>query len=171
MPEYNVDGSEVRKSFQQIGALAFVHLGDVEESWQLLKPTLPSSMDSFAEYYERTWVGTSSSPPLFSPWMWNQHDTVMSGLPRSSNIAEGWHNGFRSLLGCSNPTIWRFIDVLKKEQDLTDWKIAQKLMRSPAPPRQKKWIDFDRRLNNIIAAYDDYDRLDFLKCVGYMVVA
>ena len=23
-------------------------------------------------------------------------------------------------------TIWRFIDVLKKEQDLTDWKINQK---------------------------------------------
>jgi hypothetical protein len=29
-------------------------------------------------------------------------------------------------MGCTNPTIWRFIDVLKKEQDLTQWKINQK---------------------------------------------
>ena len=56
VPEHNVDGSEVRKSFQQIGALTFDDLGDVEGSWQLLKRTLPS--------YERTWVGTSSSPIL-----------------------------------------------------------------------------------------------------------
>ena len=37
-------------------------------------------------------------------------------------------------MGCSNPTIWSFIDVLKKEQDLTDWKINQKMMIQPPPP-------------------------------------
>ena len=73
-----------------------------------------------------------------------------------------------SLMGCTNPTIWRFIDVLRKEQVLTDWKIAQKLMRQPPPPRQKKWLDYDRRLNVVIDAYDDYERLDFLRCVESM---
>ena len=76
----------------------------------------------------------------------------------------------RALMGCTNPTIWRFIDVLKKEQDLTDWKIAQKLMRQPPPPRQKKWLDYDRRLNVVIDDYDNYERLDFLKCVGSMIL-
>ena len=165
-----MENSAVRKSFQMIGAIAFVDLGDVLDTWTLLKPTLPSEMEAFAEYYERTWVGTDTTSPLFSPWIWNQRDAVMAGLPRSSNIAEGWHNGFRSLMGCTNPTIWRFIDVLKKEQDLTDWKIAQKLMRQPPPPRQKKWLDYDRRLNAVIDSYDDYERLDFLKCVGSMIL-
>ena len=76
----------------------------------------------------------------------------------------------RSLLGCSNPTIWRFLDALKKEQDITDWKIAQKLMRQPPPPQEKKWVDYNRRLNSIIDDYDNYDRMDFLKCVGSLVL-
>ena len=89
----------------------------------------------------------------------------MAGLPRSSNIAEGMHNGFRCLMGCTNPAIWRFIAFLKKEQDLTKWKITQKMLRRPPLLRQKKWVDNDRRLNAVIDSYDDYDRLDYLKCV------
>ena len=49
----------------------------------------------------------------------------------SGNLTEGLHNRFRCLMGRSNHTIWRFIDVLKKEQDLTNWKINQKMMRQP----------------------------------------
>ena len=49
----------------------------------------------------------------------------------SSNLAKGWHNGFRCLMDRTNHIIWRFVDVLKKEQDLTDWKINQKMMRQP----------------------------------------
>ena len=51
VPEYNVENSAVRKSFQMIGAIAFVDLGDVLDTWTLLKPTLPSEMEAFAEYY------------------------------------------------------------------------------------------------------------------------
>ena len=84
--------------------------------------------------HERTWIGTDSTPALFTPWMWNQHENVLACLPRSSNFAERWQNAFQCLMGCSNPTIWRFIDVLKEEQDLTNWKINQKMMRqSPRP--------------------------------------
>ena len=119
----------------------FVHLNDVCGTWLGLKPTLPAEMESFADYYKRTWTGTDYTPFLFTPWMWNQYDNVLACLPRSFNLAEGWHNGFRCLVGCSNHTIWPFIDVLKKELDLTDWKINQKMMRQAPPPQQKKWKD------------------------------
>ena len=59
---------------------------------------------------------------LFPPSAWNHHDASLALLPRSSNMAEGWHNGFRSLVRCSNPTIWSFLDALKSEQGLTDQK-------------------------------------------------
>ena len=101
--------------------------------------------------------------------MWNQRDKVLACLLRSSNLAEGWHNGFRCLMNYSNPTIWRFIDVLKKERDLTDWKINQKMMRQPPPSQQKKWKDYDRQFNSIIMSDDDFQRMDYLKCVGSMV--
>ena len=33
-----------------------------------------------------------------------------------------WHRGFNSMLGCSKPTIWKFLDCIKAEQSLTDMK-------------------------------------------------
>ena len=57
VPEYNVEDSAVRKSFQKMGAIAFVHLGDVRDTWLELKPTLPSEMALFADYYDsQVWL-------------------------------------------------------------------------------------------------------------------
>ena len=47
-----------------MGAIAFVDLGDVLDTWALLKPTLPSEMEDFADYYERTWIGTDTTSLL-----------------------------------------------------------------------------------------------------------
>ena len=59
------------------------------------------------------------APPLFAIPSWNQHDASLMRQPRSTNIAEGWHHGFNSMLSCNHPTIWRFLEALKKEQNLT----------------------------------------------------
>ena len=66
--------------------------------------------------------------------------TVLAGLPKSSNIAEGWHNGFRSLLSCTNLTIRRLIKAIHKEQGLTDVKIT----------KQRKWKRLDKKFKNLI---------------------
>ena len=68
------------------------------------------------------------------------------------------------------PSSTTFMNVLKKQQNLTDWKKAQRLTSRPPPPQQKKWRDYSQRLNTIIDNYDDYDRLDYLKCVGTMIL-
>ena len=62
----------------------------------------------------KTW--TSTTNPNFAPHMWNQHEAVQMMIPRSSNIAEGWHHGFHSMLSCSKPTIWKFLDSLKQNK-------------------------------------------------------
>ena len=102
--------------------------------------------------------------------MWNFHDDSLMLLPRSTNIAEGWHHGFNSMLSCSNPTIWKFLDCLKSEQDLTDVKITKKMMKLSPEPRAPKWVRYDVQLQKILEAYDDYnDVLDFLSVVGNML--
>ena len=35
--------------------------------------------------------------------------SALAGLSRSSNIAEGWHLGLKSLVQCTNPTLWTFL--------------------------------------------------------------
>ena len=80
-------------------------------------------MIEFTRYYEATWIG--SSGPTFAHNMWNQNAAGRSLLSRSTNIAEGCHRGFNSMLGCSNLTIWKFLDCVKAEQSLTDMKKKQ----------------------------------------------
>ena len=93
------------------------------------------------DYYERTWIGTPGTPPTFSPWMWNHHESVLVLLPRRSNIAEGWHNGFSSIVAVPNPIIWHFLDCLKLEQGPTEWKIVRRQMREQPAPREKKGVN------------------------------
>ena len=65
----------------------------------------------YTQYCKSTWIGTPNSPAKFDPAWWNQHDSAPAGLLRSSNIAKGWHLGFKSLV-CPNPTLWTFLDAL-----------------------------------------------------------
>lgn len=128
---------------------------------------MPADMSSFTDYFERTWIGSSTTQPLFPHYSWNHHDDSLMLLPRSSNIAEGWHNGFRSMMACSNPTIWKFIDCLKKEQNLTDTKISKRAMREAPPRREKKWITYDQNLQTMIGEYDNFDsNLEYLRSIS-----
>ena len=169
MEEYRVPESDIRRYFQMMGAIAFVPEDDVPTAWRFLKPLLPLDMAEFSSYFENTWIGTSSRDPTFARSKWNLHDSTKMLLPRSSNLAEGWHHGFHSMLSCNNPTIWKFLDCLKAEQSLTDVKLTRRLPRQPPGKRAAKWIKYDQRLQTIVDSYDDYDILDFLKVVGCMV--
>ena len=128
--------------------------------------TAPPSSSGTQEY---TWFGTSSSDPLYDKLGWNQWDATIRGLPRSSNLAEGRHNGFKSIVNCTNPTIWNFMDALQLEHSLTELKIVKHLTRTPPPPRQKKWINYDNRLQRVVGSYDRYPILTYLKVIGSLI--
>ena len=123
-------------------------------------------MSEFAGYYERTWIGTSTTPPKFSPWIWNHFESCQAGIPRTTNIAEGFHNGFRSLLQCTNPTLWKFLDKLKLEQALTDAKMTKKQMREAPARRERKCIQLDDRIQQFV---DHYETMDYLKFLGNLI--
>lgn len=169
--EYSVPDSDIRKSFALMGALAFVPENDVLTCWRHLEPLLPPDMADFTSYFQRTWIGSSSTDPMFDTAMWNQHDASLMLLPRSSNIAEGWHHGFNSMLSCSNPTIWKFLDCLKSEQSLNDVRLTKRLMREAPEPRAPKWIRYDNHLQTIVDAYDEYtNKMDYLKAIGVLTM-
>ncbi|XP_063682933.1 uncharacterized protein LOC134817602 [Bolinopsis microptera] len=168
--DYSSDNSPIRKSFMQIGALPFVPVSDVDQAWRLLKPSLPAEMTAFARYFESTWIGTTSTPPLFRHDSWNHHEAAQMLLPRSSNIAEGWNSGFASLVNCHNPSIWKFLECIKREQALTDVKITNILTRKPFK-RAAKWEKFDLEMQRMVDDYDNFgDVTEFLKAVGSKIL-
>ncbi|KAL5247507.1 hypothetical protein ACHWQZ_G019400 [Mnemiopsis leidyi] len=165
--EYKVLSSPVRKMFKAIGALPFVEPGSVVDVWEdQIKPNLPSDMEEFGSYFERTWVGSGSSSPLFDIMLWNQYDAVLAGLPRSNNFVEGWHNGFQTLVGGSNPTLWTFLTALKKEENITFAKKVKKMMGEGPEAKRRKWRLYDERLSSIVTDFEQYDPMDYLSCIG-----
>ena len=105
----------------KMGALAFFPVEEVERVWRTLKLLIPADMVSFISYFESTWVGTSTTSPLFSHDMWNQHDASLMLIPRSSNIAS-WVPLNAVMF---QPYTLEFLEALKSEQALTDQKLAQ----------------------------------------------
>ena len=76
-------------------------------------------------------------------------------MPKSFNIAEGWHLGFKSLVQCTNPTRWTFFDALNLEQGLTEQKITDWLMLRAPEPRANKWIEVDQKMEEKMAFDND----------------
>ena len=84
-------------------------------AWQDTVNGIRSEMYEF----ERTWVGSFTTEPIFDIFFWNQYDSVFASLPRSNNLVKGWHNGFEILVGTSNRILWIFLTALKKEEKFT----------------------------------------------------
>src|SRR6266536_2711908 len=83
-------------------------------------------MDEVVTYFEHTYVcgrrlrgrGDHYAPALFPFDSWNQMDAAGEGIARTNNVCEGFHYGLQSLLQCSHPTLWRFLDGLRKDSTL-----------------------------------------------------
>ena len=85
----------IRSAIQMLGALAWIPEGEVVEAHHIIKPTLSFGLAEFLQYFEEIWIGTPTSPARYRPSQWNQYKAILSViLRRSSNVVEGWHNGF-----------------------------------------------------------------------------
>ena len=119
LTEYKVQSSLIRKWFKIIGAIPFLEPGSVVDFWyDSVVGSLPPEMYEFGAYVERTWIGSVNGPtaPIFDTFLWNQYDAVLAGLPRSNNLVEGWHNGFQTLFGTSNPKLWTFLLLSRRKR-------------------------------------------------------
>ena len=122
-------------------------------------------------YFEDNYIGRLRSRgrdnPTFAITSWNVHNRLKDGLPRTNNHIEGWHRKLQASITSSHPNIWKFIDVLKKEQALVDVEINQ-ILGGHKPPKQRKiYSQITERLNNLVEAYENRNILDFLRGIAH----
>lgn len=151
-------------NLRQLLALAFVPTQDVVkyfnelltqnfyvENMNLLQPLI--------NYFEDTWIGypyrhNQRKNPKFHLQYWNQYENVLDDLPKTNNNIEGWHKAFSTLLAANHPIIWKFIDTLKKEQNLNEVKINQYIAGQPPPKRRRIYIQTEAKIKNIVLEYN-----------------
>lgn len=105
------------------------HTGDVGVDTKLL---------TFSSYFERTWI---SGP--FPPMMWSHYD---NNGPRTTNVAEGWHNAMNHSFGLPHPTNRNFLHWLQRTQYEVQVRQIQLNSGRPCKPRSATYEELDNRI-------------------------
>jgi hypothetical protein len=103
------DVPATRDWLRQIMAMTLLPVFAIPLAWNFLKAppsTGQSDIDSktraFASYVDATWINGD-----FPPSLWSHYDNLG---PRTSNLAEGWHNSLNSRFGMPHPSLSSFLD-------------------------------------------------------------
>ena len=102
---YNND-EELALKIRYLPALAFVAPLDVREYFEAEIEHLPTTISQgLVLYFEHTYIGRTlpggfHQEPLFPIEMWNQHNEVIQGIPRTNNAVEAWHRSYNATVGC-----------------------------------------------------------------------
>jgi hypothetical protein len=97
---------------------------------------------------------------------------VLDGLGKTNNACEGFNRAINSMLGAAHPTIFKLLDCLKKQQELTRAKL-ERIVSGGAEDdvgrdKYKKSAD---RLKKTLEEYEDKDEtlLDYLRGVAHNI--
>ena len=65
-----------------------------------------------------------------------------------------------------HPTIWKFIEALKKLQNINKNKIEALSAQEP-PPKRKKYVDLDAQIKHLVEDFENRDVIDFLRGIAH----
>ena len=102
----------VRNWIREIMGLSLLPEQLISFAWNTLQNPLnvedafmQINLKKFSEYFENTWmIG------LFPPHLWCHHSNMG---PRTTNLAEGWHNSLNHSFGISHPSAANFLHWLQ----------------------------------------------------------
>ena len=98
--------------------------------------------------------------------MYNQ---TLDDLPRTNNAVEGWHRSFEANVGATHPNFWKFMDILKREQNLTQVNTAQARAGHQPDPQRQRYLDSNQRIKNIIQDYHNRDIMQYLRGLAHNI--
>jgi len=146
----------IRNWIRQIMAMTMLPTFAIPLAWTFLKdppptehPTLNEKVRALSLYFETTWIKGD-----FPVELWSHFDNFG---PRTTNLAEGWHNGLNSRFGVPHPSLKTFLDWLQKCQHEVQCRGIQ--LSAGRPPKRRLQI-YEKVDADITAAKIKYN-LDF----------
>jgi hypothetical protein len=93
--------------------------------------------------------------------IWNQHNEVLQGAPKTNNAIEGWHNTLNNTFNNSyfNPNL--LISSIKDEEENT----IQKKFRTEFGEqfkRKRKYVLMERRVREYFLTVEEHYGVDFV---------
>lgn len=171
------EDSDFALHVRMLPALAYVPSHKVVTAFEKLLETNyfienEDTLMPLIDYFEGNWIGRlhrnrKRREPSFPISLWNCYNLVSADIPRTNNSVEGWHNCFSAMLNSSlYPSIWKFINALKKEEQVNRMKIEQ-YVAGLEPPSKKIYKDRTARLKKICMDYDKRTVDEYLRGIAH----
>ena len=102
--------------------------------------------------------------------MWNVHQAVLTGGPRTNNYSEGNNNALSRAVGCSNPSGGLLAETLKRFNAEAELNIQQSITGlTVATKKRKKYLDLNERIIRAVQNYGRVSNIMFCKCISNLV--
>ncbi|CAI6362996.1 unnamed protein product [Macrosiphum euphorbiae] len=163
---------------RMITALAFVPPEDVATRFEQLSEeleTLYPALQPILDWLETFYIGILRREgvrrsPVFPIPTWNLYNRVLAQQMKTNNISEAAHRRLQAQLGMTNPTLWRFINELKKVQAERDI-YYEFLVAGNEPPRTKrKYVDASNRILTLVRDYRNRNIIEYLRGLAHNFV-
>ena len=96
----------------------------------------------------------SRTSPKYSIEFWNHYGTIIvdPDYPRTSNMVEGFHRGFKTRINRARPTVQEYFRAIREQQVTTDFHL-DRLAVGLTPSKKRKTSN--QVLNQICCEFDD----------------
>jgi len=146
------DFPDVRRWIRHIMAISLLPAFTVPLAWRMLQfppVTGQQSVDaktrSLATYVDSTWIAGH-----FDPQLWTHFDHCG---PRTTNLAEGYHNSLNTKFGMPHPSLSSFLDWLQKAQFEVQCRTIQLAAGQPAKPKSAVYARLDASIQEAKLRY------------------
>ena len=96
-------------------------------------------------------------------------DRSGTGSSRTTNALEAFHHTFNSLLTCQHPTIWKLLESLESQQNLsrsTIFKIGRGDSFRPSVQERRR----NERIQNLVVSYTQATADNLLRGIAYIII-
>ena len=155
--------------------LAFVPIADIDDAFYevtyYIQSTYPQLM-FVLNYFENTYLGGVSVDheerilPRFPSRFWNHFDAILydPNFPRTSNMVEGFHRGFRTRVHRPKPSVQEYFRAIDQQQVMTDYHL-DRLVGGKTPSKRRRMNNHE--LYDICKSYSTFSsKLEYLIAVA-----
>jgi hypothetical protein len=142
---YSGGAPEVRQWIRQIMGMTLLPEVFVPFAWQMLRqPPAVSDVEvmmklqAFNAYFDNTWISGS-----FGHRLWTHFNNIG---PRTTNLAEGWHNSLNYSFGIPHPSPRNFLHWLQTCQFQVQCREIQLEAGRPTKLQSAKYRQLDERI-------------------------
>ncbi|KAB0797083.1 hypothetical protein PPYR_08077 [Photinus pyralis] len=138
---------------RKIVALAFVPIDNLDDAFEELSESTPVELEPILHWF--AYIGRPNRrgnrrESTFPPELWTVFERTLNGDARTNNIVEAAHRALQAEMGMDHPTLWKFIDSLKKVQSGRDQTFEEYIRGDGPIPKRRKYIQADNRILNIL---------------------